>query len=211
MSTSIWVYFNPDQSALWQAVCAGEWICSADADDIMLPRRVELQLAAAQAAPPRTLLGCRFVRDPPDATWHYSLWANATTQHDLWLQQFRECTVVQPTWFYRRSLWSDLGGASAAAPRACMHMAYSRACLPEWLQAHEPDWMPMSACISSVFPFHLRTVDVVAGRPRPRVCCRSPPGFWPCNHSLTCMRCRGLPSDAGARAGPPGRAARPRG
>lgn len=82
----------------------------------MLPRRVELQLAAARAAPPRTLLGCRFVRDPPDATWHYSLWANTTTQHDLWLQQFRECTVVQPTWFYRRSLWSDLGAPPSATP-----------------------------------------------------------------------------------------------
>lgn len=90
-------------------VRAGEWICSADADDIMLPRRVELQLAAARAAPPHTLLGCRFVRDPPDATWHYSLWANSTTQHDLWLQQFRECTIVQPTWFYRRSLWESVG------------------------------------------------------------------------------------------------------
>ena len=76
----------------------------------MLPRRVELQLAAALAAPPHTLLGCRFVREPVDATWHYSLWANSMTQRDLWLQQYRECPIVQPTWFYHRSTW-ELAGA----------------------------------------------------------------------------------------------------
>ena len=76
----------------------------------MLPRRVELQLAAALAAPRHTLLGCRFVREPPDATWHYSLWANSTSQRELWLQQYRECPVVQPTWFYHRGTW-ELAGA----------------------------------------------------------------------------------------------------
>lgn len=101
---------------------AGDWICSADADDIMLPGRVRLQLAAALAAPPRTLLGCRFVREPADATWHYALWANTTPQRGLWLQQFRECTVVQPTWFYPRSLWASLGARlGCAVLRAAVH------------------------------------------------------------------------------------------
>ena len=95
---------------------AGQWICSADADDIMLPHRVSMQLAAARAAPPKTLLGCRFVREPPTATWCYALWANSMTQQDLWLQQFRECTIVQPTWFYHRSVWEAAGGNPPPPP-----------------------------------------------------------------------------------------------
>jgi hypothetical protein len=92
-----------------KTLLSGQWICSADADDIMLPERVSMQLAAALAAPPKTLLGCRFVREPHTATWCYALWANSMNQKDLWLQQFRECTVVQPTWFYHRSIWEAAG------------------------------------------------------------------------------------------------------
>ena len=78
----------------------------------MLPCRVELQLAAALAAPANTLLGCRFIREPADATWHYSLWANTMSQKDLWLQQFREVPIAQPTWFYHRSTWERIGMSS---------------------------------------------------------------------------------------------------
>jgi hypothetical protein len=82
----------------------------------MLPCRVALQLEAAQSAPARTLLGCRFVREPHDATWHYALWANSMSQHDLWLHQFRECPVVQPTWFYHRSVWVAAGALTPLCP-----------------------------------------------------------------------------------------------
>jgi hypothetical protein len=83
----------------------------------MLPHRVEYQLAAAQAAPNSNLLGCRFIREPHGATWHYSIWANTTSQRDLWLQQYRECPVVQPTWFYHRSVW-ELAGVHSLAFQA---------------------------------------------------------------------------------------------
>jgi hypothetical protein len=104
--------FACHDSSCCLVVHIGHWICSADADDVMLPQRVERQLAAARAAPPKCLLGCRFVREPHDATWHYALWANTTSQAQLWLDQYRECPVVQPTWFYSRSVWESAGAAS---------------------------------------------------------------------------------------------------
>ena len=90
------------------ALSSGEFICSADADDIMLPRRVERQLALA-VAHPQAIVGCRFVREPHDAAWHYSLWANCMSQQQLRSQQFRECTIPQPTWFYSRATYLRAG------------------------------------------------------------------------------------------------------
>jgi hypothetical protein len=90
----------------------------------MLPKRASLQLAAALAAPPNTLLGCRFIREPEDATWHYSLWANSMSQRDLWLQQYRECPIAQPTWFYHRSVWERAGAPhGSSAHRTCSRLA----------------------------------------------------------------------------------------
>jgi hypothetical protein len=34
------------------------------------------------------------------------------SQKDLWLQQFREVPIAQPTWFYHRSTWERIGMSS---------------------------------------------------------------------------------------------------
>jgi len=66
-----------------------------------------------------TLLGCQFDRDPPDSTWHYAHWANHLLTPDrLSLEQFREITLLQPTWMLSRSRFDQLGGyIEAPAPK----------------------------------------------------------------------------------------------
>ena len=93
------------------------FLCLLDADDTMHPHRVAEQTAAmlrlSSADQERTLLGCRIQRDPPDSTWHYTHWANTILLHDeqrLLLERYRECTVLQPTWFLTRSRFEALGG-----------------------------------------------------------------------------------------------------
>lgn len=54
-----------------------------DADDVSGPTRLREQLAAALEEPPNTLLGCKFVRDPPGATRHYTAWANSLTREQM--------------------------------------------------------------------------------------------------------------------------------
>ena len=149
---------------------AGAFLCIQDADDVMLPRRLEAQLAAcgfrfgaadggagggenanadggaagagggagagaggvggagaaaggdadgdgdgadADADGGRAgglLVGARFRRDPPGATRHYAAWCNALAPRALYLQQYRECTLVQPTWLMRRAVYDAVGG-----------------------------------------------------------------------------------------------------
>lgn len=90
-------------------------LCWLDSDDIMLPTRVYEQVSffmnlSSAEEQDRTLLGCHFVRDPPTATWHYTQWANTLTEERLLLEQFREVTVVQPTWMMTRCRFEQLGG-----------------------------------------------------------------------------------------------------
>jgi hypothetical protein len=90
-------------------------LCFLDADDEALPQRVELQLAAARAAP-GALIGGRFIRDPPDATPRYAQWANTMTPSELETHAWRECTLLQPTWFMSRAQFEALGGYDEAPP-----------------------------------------------------------------------------------------------
>ena len=85
----------------------------------MHPHRVAEQLSALLSVPgdggeggvrDRTLLGCSFVRDPPDATWHYAKWANGLSDERRSLERFRELTVLQPTWMLTRRRFEQLGG-----------------------------------------------------------------------------------------------------
>ena len=98
------------------ALARGEWLCWLDADDEALPRRVELQLAAALAAPPGALVGSGFVREPADATPRYTAWANALAPGALVTQCWRECTLLQPTWFMAAAAFRALGGYDEAPP-----------------------------------------------------------------------------------------------
>jgi glycosyltransferase involved in cell wall biosynthesis len=96
--------------------CTGAFLCFLDADDIMLPARVQTQLAAA-AQHPRCIVGANWRRFPLGASAHYERWANDMSQRDLWLQQFREVTVCMPTWFLPRALYRAVGGFEEHPPK----------------------------------------------------------------------------------------------
>lgn len=91
-----------------------QFLCLLDSDDIMHQSRVEEQVQALLSLPADvrklTLLGCRFDRDPPGSTWHYTDWANKLTDERRSLERFREVTLLQPTWMIGRRQFDKLGG-----------------------------------------------------------------------------------------------------
>ena len=100
-----------------------KFLCLLDSDDIMHKHRVEEQttymLSLDEETRNNTLLGCTFERDPPDSTWHYSQWANKLSNERLLLEQYREITILQPTWFMPLSVWFRVGGyIEAPAPNS---------------------------------------------------------------------------------------------
>ena len=88
-----------------------DWILTCDADDTSRPQRVAALVRAAetQTDAKNTLFGSKFVRHPPDATERYAEWANTLTPERLHLERFRECTLIQPTWFFHRDVWKNAG------------------------------------------------------------------------------------------------------
>jgi len=87
----------------------GEYLCFLDADDVMMPKRIARQLALARKH--RTaIVGSGFYRKPRNSTHHYTNWANSLSGRDLYLQQYREITMIQPTWFFHRSVYDRVGG-----------------------------------------------------------------------------------------------------
>lgn len=97
-----------------------KFLCLLDSDDIMHPHRVAEQalcmLALDETERHQTLLGCTFLRDPPDATWHYANWANRLSNERLMLERFREVTILQPTWFLTYQRWAQVGPYIEAPP-----------------------------------------------------------------------------------------------
>jgi hypothetical protein len=94
------------------------YLCILDSDDVMHPTRIAEQTSAVLSLgydinkthlSNKTLVGATFNRIPDDATWHYSQWANSLTDERLYLEIFRECTLVQPTWFLSKSWFQQLG------------------------------------------------------------------------------------------------------
>eukprot|EP00047_Mylnosiga_fluctuans_P018343 m.69931 g.69931 ORF g.69931 m.69931 type:complete len:348 (-) comp7567_c0_seq2:1467-2510(-) len=95
------------------ALSSGEYLCFLDADDVMDRTRVAKQLAhmmELQETRDRVLLGSRFHREPAEATPRYASWCNTMTDVQLRDQRFRECTIIQPTWFCTRAMFDHVGG-----------------------------------------------------------------------------------------------------
>jgi glycosyltransferase involved in cell wall biosynthesis len=88
----------------------GDYICHLDADDYMHADRVEAQLNLSQSEELKTddpvLVGSNFVRYPSDSTPYYTEWLNQLTTQEMLLQQYRECTIICPSWFYPREVYS---------------------------------------------------------------------------------------------------------
>lgn len=89
--------------------------CFLDSDDVMAPTRIAQQLEASQTHP-GALIGGGFTREPADATPKYTAWANTMTQEELVTQSWRECTLIQPTWFMEAALFRSLGGYDEVGP-----------------------------------------------------------------------------------------------
>ncbi|KJE95770.1 B3GNTL1 protein [Capsaspora owczarzaki ATCC 30864] len=87
----------------------GEFLCFIDADDVMMADRVAKQLELALKEP-RALVGSNFTRDPPDSTARYARWCNSLTDEQLTTHRFKECTIIQPTWFMSRRNFDIVGG-----------------------------------------------------------------------------------------------------
>mmetsp|Transcript_19907 Transcript_19907/g.33657 ORF Transcript_19907/g.33657 Transcript_19907/m.33657 type:complete len:511 (-) Transcript_19907:52-1584(-) len=95
------------------------FLCILDSDDIMHPTRIAEQTSAMMSLgygqhgkhlSEKALMGCQFDRIPRDSTWHYATWANSLSDKRVVLEQFRECTLLQPTWFISKSWFKSLGG-----------------------------------------------------------------------------------------------------
>ncbi|XP_078612153.1 queuosine-tRNA galactosyltransferase-like [Branchiostoma floridae x Branchiostoma japonicum] len=90
---------------------SGAYLCFLDADDIMHPRRVELQYETAvqhQCA----IIGCRVHREPDGSTDRYTRWINNLIPEQLTTQIYTANgpTVIMPTWFCARSVCDKVGG-----------------------------------------------------------------------------------------------------
>jgi glycosyltransferase involved in cell wall biosynthesis len=90
------------------------FLCWLDSDDIMEESRVchQIQEFMSMSSDDRetTLLGCRFDRIPVGSTWHYTQWANTLDDKRIYLERFREVTLLQPTWMMSRKRFKQLGG-----------------------------------------------------------------------------------------------------
>ncbi|EQC35957.1 hypothetical protein SDRG_06699 [Saprolegnia diclina VS20] len=94
-------------------VCTGAYLAFLDSDDMVVSERVAVQLKMAQDDP-NVIVGANFRRIPEGSTWHYTAWANSLTKEQLVLQQYRECTIIMPTWFMRRERFLTVGGFDEA-------------------------------------------------------------------------------------------------
>ncbi|KAM5305973.1 queuosine-tRNA galactosyltransferase isoform 3-T5 [Glossophaga mutica] len=67
------------------AQSSGSYLCFLDADDVMMPPRVRLQLEAA-VRHPASIVGCQVRREPPNSTERYTRWINQLTSDQLLTQ-----------------------------------------------------------------------------------------------------------------------------
>lgn len=92
----------------------GRFICFCDADDIPVCTRIQEQYIRATSFPENSLVfvGSNFRRSPYESTPRYTKWANELSCDKLTLQVFTSHgpTLVAPTWFISRGLFTQLNG-----------------------------------------------------------------------------------------------------
>jgi glycosyltransferase involved in cell wall biosynthesis len=86
----------------------GCYLCHLDADDIMAPNRVQIEVEIAQIKGNDCLVGCNFSRIPVDSTPYYTRWLNSMNEEDILLQQYRECTLICPSWLMHRNVYDRI-------------------------------------------------------------------------------------------------------
>lgn len=90
----------------------GSLLAHFDADDVMRQERIAMQVQLFLSLPLSDrdlyLIGSNFDRLPEDSTPYYTQWLNDMSQEDLVLQQFRECTIICPTWCYSRTVFDRI-------------------------------------------------------------------------------------------------------
>ncbi len=90
----------------------GDWVARMDADDLMLPGRLERQLAHARKHPDLALVSCmvRYGGNQPGYAAHVD-WLNSIDSPELIsMRRFVESPVAHPSVMFRRSLLESHGG-----------------------------------------------------------------------------------------------------
>lgn len=88
---------------------SGELIAHLDADDYMDPFRIEKQVELYISIENKDcIIGCNFNRIPDDSTPYYTNWLNSLNDLDLLKQQFRECSIIAPTWMYPKAVYKKI-------------------------------------------------------------------------------------------------------
>ena len=96
--------------------CQGEWIARMDADDIMHPDRLGLQLSHFQDHPETDILGARvkIFREKGNLSpgqVKYQDWSNSLlTDQEIKTDIFAESPVMHPTFFLRKSFYKKMNG-----------------------------------------------------------------------------------------------------
>ena len=76
----------------------------------MYKDRIEEQVKCieSKAESDYCLIGCGFDRLPLDSTPYYTEWLNNMNEEDIYLQRFRECTIICPSWMYKRVVYDRI-------------------------------------------------------------------------------------------------------
>ena len=81
-----------------------------DADDLMYPNRVAVSVRTLLKASHNAIVGTTFHRWPENSTEHYTTWCNTLSSDRLLLEQYRELTIIQPSWTLYRTHFEECGG-----------------------------------------------------------------------------------------------------
>jgi glycosyltransferase involved in cell wall biosynthesis len=96
--------------------CRGKWVARMDADDLMVPRRLECQLEHAVDRPEVDIWGSRielfsFQGTLSQGQIRYQDWSNALlTDHQIKSNIYAESPIMHPTFFLKRDFYEKVGG-----------------------------------------------------------------------------------------------------